>query len=200
MKTGGNFTSSIMKKRFRIPFILLFSLSCFLASHAQSDSYREFIQTSGDIIQVGLPLSALIMNGIHKDKEGTIQLFYGLGTTFILTHALKRTIRKKRPDPSEAYNAFPSGHTSVAFHAAAYLQKRYGWKYGVPALLLSTFTGYSRVEGIDKKHDVWDVLGGALLGSVSAYVFTKTKGSENVSLSFAQRADMFSVHFQLTLQ
>jgi len=195
----GNSTNSIMKRKNNISSLFIYIIIFSTGLSAQSDSYKTFIQKTGDVIQIGLPITALMTSGFKKDKAGIKQLFYGFSTTFILTHTLKRVIRKKRPDPSEAYNAFPSGHTSVAFHSAAYLQKRYGWSYGIPAYLLAGFTAYSRVEGIDRKHDFWDVLGGATLGGVSAYVFTKAHKSENVSLSILTTKKNFSLALQLHL-
>jgi len=178
-----NIINSTMMKKFKQALLSILCFAMMTAASAQSDSYKKTIQTSGDYIQVGLPLAALAFSGIKKDKAGLKQFAYGFGTTFLVTHGLKRTIRKKRPDPSEAYNAFPSGHTSVAFHAAAHIQKRYGWKYGLPVYVLSSFTGYSRVEGIVKKHDYWDVFAGATLGMVSAYLFTKKANPEDISIS-----------------
>ncbi len=167
---------------------------------AQSDSAREHIQTAGDVFQIGLPIAAMITAASKKDKDGLKQLFYGFSTTFVLTHALKQTIRKKRPDPSEAFNAFPSGHTSVAFHSAAFLQKRYGYKYGIPAFVLAGFTGYSRIEGIGRKHDFWDVLGGAVLGSLSAYFFTKPySAEEGTSFSFSKMNNSYTLSLQYAL-
>ena len=86
---------------------------------------------------------------------------------------MKRIIRKKRPEGSTAYNAFPSGHTSSAFQGASFIQRRYGWKFGLPAYVLAGFVGYSRIEGLNDRHDFWDVLGGAAVGIGSTYLFTK---------------------------
>jgi len=200
MKMAESITNYTTMKKLSLIAFLLFALASLSSLPAQSDSYKTFIQKSGDIIQIGLPISALIMETVHKDKDGLKQFLYGFSTTFVVTHALKRTIRKKWPDPSEAYNAFPSGHTSVAFHAAAFLQKRYGWKYGIPAYLLSSFTVYSRVEGIDKKHDYWDVLAGATLGIVSAYLFTKKKATQDISMSLHSNNGNMHVGFLIRLQ
>ena len=48
---------------------------------------------------------------------------------------------------------------------------RYGWKWGVPAYVLSTYVGWSRVYG--KKHDWWDVAAGAVIGAGSSLIFTR---------------------------
>ena len=62
-------------------------------------------------------------------------------------------------------------HTSVSFTAATFIQRRYGWKWGVPAYVLSTYVGWSRVYG--KKHDWWDVAAGAVIGAGSSLIFTR---------------------------
>ncbi len=78
--------------------------------------------------------------------------------------------------------AFPSGHTSTAFQSASFIQKRYGWEYGIPAYALAGFTGYSRLNA--QKHDGWDVLAGAVVGIGSTYLFTTPYQREHFELSF----------------
>jgi membrane-associated phospholipid phosphatase len=145
-------------------FFLLISPLC-ISSQNSDATWPTFLQKSGDVIQIGLPAGALMETLISKDKEGFKQFSISFGVNFLTTHALKRIIRKKRPDPSNAYNAMPSGHTSASFQAATF----------IPAYLLASYVGYSRVKGVDTKHDVWDVLGGAALGSLTSYLFTTTK-------------------------
>ena len=53
----------------------------------------------------------------------------------------------------------------------AFIQRRYGWKWGIPAYVVSTYVGWSRVYG--KKHDWWDVAAGAAIGVGSSYLFTR---------------------------
>ena len=55
-------------------------------------------------------------------------------------------------------------HASSTFVTASFLTRRYGWKFGVPAYALATYTAWGRVYA--DKHDVWDVLTGAAIGSV----------------------------------
>lgn len=70
--------------------------------------------------------------------------------------------QKERPDRSDNHS-FPSMHTSTSFAAAAFIQRRYGWKWGLPSYILSTYVGWTRVYG--KKHDWWDVAAGAAIGA-----------------------------------
>ena len=62
-------------------------------------------------------------------------------------------------------------HTSVSFAGAAFIQRRYGWKWGIPAYAVASYVGWSRTYG--KKHDWWDVLAGAAIGAGSALIYTR---------------------------
>lgn len=135
------------------------------------DSSQQFHKTNGDILLGTLPALALGSTLIWQDgQKGTEQFAKTLTSTILLTNILKFTIDKQRPN-GQNNNSFPSGHTSIAFSNATFIQKRYGWKYGVPAYLLAGYVGYTRIEA--KKHDGWDVFAGAALGIGMGYLFTK---------------------------
>lgn len=85
------------------------------------------------------------------------------------TYVLKYAINKRRPDGSTDGKAFPSGHTAVSFSEASFLQRRYGWEYGIPAYAVAGLVAYTRIEGIDDRHDGWDILGGIVVGVGSTY-------------------------------
>lgn len=161
-----------------LQFILLVALTTSLSAQTRDSTFATFLQHTGDVIQIGLPITSILVSLQKKDKEGLKYFAYAFTANMATTHILKRVIRKQRPNNSPAYNAFPSGHTSAAFQAAAYLHKRYGWHYGVPSFTLATIVGYSRIAGVDEKHDVIDVVGGAALGILSSYIFTKNKYAE----------------------
>ena len=74
------------------------------------------------------------------------------------------------PQKASGRWSFPSGHTASAFIGAGFLQRRYGWKYGVPAYLAAGFVGASRV--ITKWHWIGDVIIGAGIGIGVNYLFT----------------------------
>lgn len=131
---------------------------------------RKTVRTSGDIGAVLLPVAGLTAILVQKDWQGLKQgVFVGI-TTLGVTYALKYAVKKERPDRSDNHS-FPSMHTSVSFTAASFIQRRYGWKWGVPAYVVSTYVGWSRVYG--KKHDWWDVAAGAAIGIGSSYIFTR---------------------------
>lgn len=92
------------------------------------------------------------------------------GATAAATLILKYAIKERRPDGSDTHS-FPSGHSAVSFASAAYLQRRYGWKFGAPAYALSCYVAWGRCYA--KKHYWYDVLAGAAIGAGSAYIFTR---------------------------
>ncbi len=133
-------------------------------------TFQKGVGISTDVLAAGLPVAALLGSAINRDWEGMKQAGFTavavVGTNFIL----KYTVRELRPDHSN-YHSFPSMHSSVAFASAAYLQRRYGWKFGAPAFALATYVGVGRV--LAKKHHWWDCIAGAAIGAGSAYIFTK---------------------------
>ena len=113
-----------------------------------------------------------------------------------LGDALKYLVKKERPDFSDNHS-FPSMHTSVSFAGAAFIQRRYGWKWGIPAYAVSTYVGWSRVYG--KKHDWWDVAAGAVIGAGSAYIFTRPFAKKhNLSISPVAGDGHYGIYASMT--
>jgi len=130
-----------------------------------------FHKNNGDVLVVALPTLALGSTFIWQDgQKGTLQFSKSLASTIALSYALKFTISKERPNGENNYS-FPSAHTSVAFASAAFVKKRYGWEYGLPAYALAGYVGYTRIKA--NKHDGWDVLAGAAIGTGMSYLFSK---------------------------
>ena len=86
-----------------------------------------------------------------------------LAVNGVWTGALKMSLRRQRPDASDRLS-LPSGHTSMAFSLATVTDRHFGWKAGVPAYLLATGIGLSRIES--DKHFLSDVLAGATIGVI----------------------------------
>lgn len=128
-------------------------------------------EKAGDILQILIPATAYGATFYLKDKKGRKQFYKSIFVNIGITYGLKLAVNKKRPEGHGKYS-FPSGHTSAAFQGAAFIQKRYGWKYGIPAYIGATYAGWSRVEGESDKHDATDVLAGAAIGILSSYYFT----------------------------
>ncbi|MGI9550683.1 MAG: phosphatase PAP2 family protein [Aurantibacter sp.] len=165
-------------KKSRLLFLGLLSL--FWANDLQSQN--KTLESIGDVFLFALPATSLGTTLAVGDKKGTKQFVKGLLLNQALTFGLKEAINKPRPFDN-GNKAFPSGHTSTTFQAASFIQKRYGWKYGIPAYALASFTGYSRIE--TKRHDGWDVLAGALIGIGSTYIFTTPYQKEHFALTYS---------------
>ena len=169
-------------------------LCCCLVSintKAQNFDYEKL----GDNLQIALPVSAFASTFIWKDNQkAQSQFMKTMGTSFIVTHGLKILINKERPNGGDY--SFPSGHTSAAFTGAAFIDKRYGYKVGVPAYLLASFVGWSRVNA--NKHDYWDVLGGIIIGYGSAYIFAKPINKKvGLGISHIDNSNTLSLHLSL---
>lgn len=141
-------------------------------------SQASFKEKSGDFLEIAMPLTAVGITYYHEDMQGFKELAYTLSATALTTVLLKKTVKKERPDGS-GDDAFPSGHAAITFSSASFLERRYGWKYGVPAYLLASWTAYTRVDA--DKHEVEDVLAGAAIGYAFSYLFV----SENQALKVA---------------
>ena len=167
---------------FRALVALLFLSS--LLSYGQVDplsSHQKFHKTAGDILLVTMPAMALSSTSIWKDgQKGAFQFSQALAGTIVLSQGLKLVINKQRPN-GENNNSFPSAHTSVTFASAAFVQKRYGCKYGIPAYLLAGYVGYTRIEA--NKHDIIDVAAGAVIGVTMSYLFTKPYDKKQLVVS-----------------
>lgn len=141
------------------------------------------IESAGHILHMALPATAVLTTVIVGDKEGTWQFVKSFSANLAVTYTLKYAFNKPRPEGATDGLAFPSGHTSVAFNSAVFIQKRYGWKFGIPAYILAGFVGYSRIEGLNDRHDGWDVLGGMVSGISTAYFFTSPYKPKNLDIS-----------------
>ena len=138
--------------------------------HSGNAYGREDAERAGDVLRILIPAIgfAATLFGEHG-YAGSIQFAKSLAVSQLTTEGLKLATHKKRPNGGD-YKSFPSGHTTSAFMGAAFIHKRYGWKYSIPAYMGATYVGYSRVNA--EKHFYVDVIGGATIGILSAYFFT----------------------------
>ena len=189
-------TSCITRFKDRIIPKLLISLILLFAVLFDGNNnllgQNKTIQMTGDVLLFSLPAAALTGSLITKDYQGSWQFTKGALLNQAVTFGLKYAINKERPY-NNGSRGFPSGHTSTTCQSAAFIQKRYGWKYGIPAYVLAGFTGYSRISA--QKHDGWDVLAGAVVGVGSAYLFTSPYLKEHMELTFASDSDGFALGF-----
>ncbi|WP_288644075.1 phosphatase PAP2 family protein [uncultured Helicobacter sp.] len=143
----------------------------------------NYLRKFGDTAQF-LPALSIGYTLLIKDfvglKQQIIATVAVVATTYVIKYAFHglasvntnlATI-SKRPN-GESYEGFPSGHTSAAFSAAGFLQKRYGLKLGLPAIAISSLVGFSRVEA--ERHTTLQVICGALLGFCLSFFLTSAK-------------------------
>ena len=159
--------------------VLFLAITC-LTAHAGDDGLRH----ATDVMCLLPDATALGVTIAKHDTEGMKQLAFSTATCLALNYGLELCIRKDRPDGT-GHHAFPSTHTAVAFNGSTFLMKRYGWKWGVPAYLVSSFVAWGRVK--TDRHDWWDVLGGAAIGAGTAFIFTKPF-VKNVDVSISPTA------------
>jgi membrane-associated phospholipid phosphatase len=139
------------------------------------------LEKTGDILQIVLPAAGAGATLLLDDKEGQKMWIYSFVTNIGTVSTIKLTVDKTRPN--EGKHSFPSGHTAAAFMGASFIQRRYGWFWGVPSYGLAGVVGYSRVRAT--KHDIYDVIGGASIGIMSSYIFTKPYRVGDTEVAFA---------------
>jgi membrane-associated phospholipid phosphatase len=171
---------------------ILFALVLLVLISPKSKAQNSSVTTAGDIMQFVVPAAALSATLLCKEDEQkpTWQFIKTYGSAIIAAQVMKHIVLKPRPDGTDNYS-FPSGHTTSAFAGAAFIQRKYGWSYGIPCYAMASFVGYSRVQA--KKHDTWDVLGGATIGILSAYIFAKPYRESKVGLLFDKSKSSYTI-------
>ena len=124
----------------------------------------------GDYNQFTVPLFSLGLSWYKKDYKSLELIAKSYVTTQGITHVTKKLVNAKRPNGGN--HSYPSGHTSSAFTGVNFLYKHYGLYYGLPALLIASSVGHSRIKG--NYHTFFDVLSGALLSiAVDEFYYRK---------------------------
>lgn len=123
----------------------------------------EGVADVGDFWGTGVPALAMNIGQYSFDDPAAVPTTEGLLATVAVTFAMKYAIGRPRPE-STTKTSFPSGHTSMAFATATTAWKAYGWKWGLPAMVMAVWTGLSRIA--DNRHWLSDVVAGATVGIV----------------------------------
>lgn len=137
---------------------------------------RKTIDASTDVAMLAPAAMGAGIALARGDYKGLLQLGETLVAQVAVSYAMKYTIKKRRPDGSDRHS-FPSNHAGFSFAGATFLHKRYGWKWGVPAYIVSGYVAWGRTYA--KKHDAWDVLAGAAIGTLSGLIFTTRYAKEH---------------------
>lgn len=167
-----------MKPRKVILRLACVGLLLLYAANARAKSGTE---RTGDVLQVAIPATAFGTALYLSDGKGERQFLESFIADLGIVYGLKFTVNESRPE-NNGDRSFPSAHTAAAFQGASFIQKRYGWQWGLPAYLGAAFVGWSRIEGESDKHDVTDVLVGAIIGTLCSYCFTTSYGERSLSL------------------
>ena len=161
----------LLLRRFQppIPLACLLLLGAAAApALADTPDHKAALFASGDgnilylAAGVGLPL---LSDGRYGTRHA-LRAADALGTSVLLSEAIKALVREKRPD-SNAHDSFPSGHATAAFAVATVesdLHPHQAALWYLGAALIS----YSRVRL--HRHSVGDVVAGAALGAGMARV------------------------------
>lgn len=162
----------------KLGFLLL--TACTGLAHA--DSVHAWSTTS-NVTTLMVPVLAGVATMANHDGEGTQQLILSMGSAVLAAEVLKQGIHSNRPDGSDN-KSFPSAHTTLAFSAAAFLDRRYGEQYAAtwtPALYgLAALTGVARVQA--NKHHWVDVVAGGAIGYGSSYYWAQPVHGGRVSV------------------
>ena len=132
---------------------------------SSSDNWERF----SNIGAYGLVGFSLALPAYKSDWDGFKQAGYSVVTASGVGLIGKSLVNEERPDLS-GNDSFPSNHTANAFAAATTLNLRYGWQVGFSAYGIATLVGVGRVQA--NRHYWKDVLAGALIGSLSGWIFT----------------------------
>ncbi len=153
----------------RALWLVVLVLICGVIAMPPAARAADKIEKAGDVLQFVIPALAYGGTFYAKDEDGRLQFYKSFLTSFVVTRGLKYAVDKKRPNGGD--KSFPSGHTSAAFQGAAFIHKRYGFKYAVPAYIGASFVGYSRLES--DNHFIEDVMAGAAVGVIAGFYFTE---------------------------
>ena len=101
---------------------LRFAICVLIATIGSPPCYADIDESKqADILMLALPASAYLLTWHKHDGEGAWELSRSLALAAISTLALNSIIDKDSPNGS-SNDAFPSGHTAIAFSSAAFIQ------------------------------------------------------------------------------
>jgi membrane-associated PAP2 superfamily phosphatase len=112
--------------KLRVTILVVIATLGSVECRADSDKSKH-----ADVLMLALPASAYLLTLNKQDEQGAWSLTKSLVVTAISTLALNSVIDKDSPN-GKSGDAFPSGHAAIAFGSAAFLQRRYGWRPGIP--------------------------------------------------------------------
>ncbi len=127
--------------------------------HSKADEYLIY---APGVFSLGL--GAAGVKGKNSFKDQIILAVLSSVISQGVTQGLKKIIGYPRPDGS-SFDAFPSGHTTMAFTSATLLHEEYGHRsvwYSVGGYSVASASGALRI--LNNRHWISDVLMGAGVG------------------------------------
>jgi membrane-associated phospholipid phosphatase len=127
----------------------------------------EYLGEAG--MHFGVPAAAYFISratGHEAAADMSVAIVRTQVVNAIFTRGLK-LLPRARPYQESATptkGSFPSGHTSAAFATATVIQRKWGWRAGLPAYAVAAFVGTTRLQHV---HYLSDVTFGAALGVAS---------------------------------
>ena len=126
----------------------------------------KFASGDGNILYLAAGVGLPLLSDGHYGRTHSLRVLDALGTSVLLSEALKNLVHEKRPD-SDSHDSFPSGHATAAFAVATVesdLHPHQAALWYLGAALIS----WSRVRL--RRHTTGDVLAGAVIGTGTARV------------------------------
>lgn len=144
------------------------------------DEYTEH-ELAADIVTAVMPLTTFAIAHYKDDGDGEGQFLRSNAVSLVLNTMLRvgfnETEYGERPNGNEY--AFPSGHAAFATTSAAFLQDRFGWKYGLPAYALVGYVSWVRV---DTDHHHWrDIAAAVFLSAGVSKLFVTPSDATRIA-------------------
>lgn len=176
------------------PFLL--SAAAVGLSSLVDDDVRERIMDDDDelsdaaedyfgALAMGIVTTGLFISGQNSDDPVYRDMSYDMGvavaSNVIVTMVLKEAVGRTRPNEADD-KSFPSGHTSNAFTMATVLDAHYGRRAGIPAYVLASLVGISRIRR--DAHWLSDVVAGAALGYLTGRTVVRQNSKSDRKVTF----------------
>ncbi len=167
------------KLNLSVTMAVLLSLSSVPA--AADNDYLRSEELPADVITAIVPIATFWIAHNKDDGKGEGQYLRSTGASLVVNSLLRLGFNQTRwgERPNGSPYGFPSGHTAFMTSSAAFLQDRYGWKYGVPAYALTAYVAWVRV---DTGHHRWrDVIAGAAVSWSVSKLFVTPHDAPNIT-------------------
>lgn len=154
----------MLKKWLPLAACTLVCLPAVARADSPAHTEAKIASGAGNIIYLATGTLLPLLEDGKDGKEHALRTADSLLTSTLITTALKRVVREKRPD-SDARTSFPSGHATAAF-AIATMQANYHPRQALLWYSGATLIAASRLQL--HRHYIQDVAAGAAVGYFTA--------------------------------